>query len=121
MTGNKTSRHEKLKKILLDKKRKMWGDLREEYFVKLGKEYRDQFDNPQDLEDLSLLDLIEDTGLAVAHIRREELTRMDEALDRLEDGTYGLCAECGLEIDEGRLKVMPFAVFCVPCQKKKES
>jgi DnaK suppressor protein len=107
MADDKFNRYEAFKKILLDKKRKMWSDLREEYFVKLGKEYRDQFDNPQDLEDLSLLDL--------------ELTRMDEALDRLEDGTYGLCAECGLEIDEGRLKVMPFAIFCVPCQKEKES
>jgi DnaK suppressor protein len=81
---------------------------------------RDQFDNPQDMEDLSLIDLIEDTGLAVADIRRGELTQMDEALDRLEDGTYGLCADCGQEIDERRLKVRPFAVCCVSCQSEKE-
>jgi DnaK suppressor protein len=72
------------------------------------------------MEDLSLIDLIEDTGLAVADIRRGELTQMDEALDRLEDGTYGLCADCGQEIDERRLKVKPFAVCCVSCQSEKE-
>jgi DnaK suppressor protein len=67
-----------------------------------------------------LIDLIEDTGLAVADIRRGELTQMDEALDRLEDGTYGLCADCGQEIDGQRLKVMPFAIYCVSCQREKE-
>lgn len=121
MAGKNPSRYGKLKEILLTRKRKMWAELREEYFGKLGKEHSAQFDNPQDLEDLSLIDLIEDTGLAVAHIRRGELTEMDEALDRLEDGVYGLCAECGREIDEERLKVKPFAVFCVSCKKKKES
>jgi DnaK suppressor protein len=120
MVDKKSLRYERLKKILLDNKRKMWIDLRQEYFETLGKEYRDQFDNPQDMEDLSLIDLIEDTGLAVADIRRGELTQMDEALDRLEDGTYGLCADCGQEIDGQRLKVMPFAVYCVSCQREKE-
>jgi DnaK suppressor protein len=125
MVDKKSLRYERLKKILLDNKRKMWIDLRQEYFETLGKEYRDQFDNPQDInpqdmEDLSLIDLIEDTGLAVADIRRGELTQMDEALDRLEDGTYGLCANCGQEIDGQRLKVMPFAVYCVSCQREKE-
>jgi DnaK suppressor protein len=120
MVDQKSLRYERLKKILLDNKRRMWVELREEYFEKLGKEYRDQFDNPQDMEDLSLINLIEDTGLAVADIRRGELTQMDEALDRLEDGIYGLCADCGQEIDERRLKVRPFAVYCIDCQKEKE-
>jgi DnaK suppressor protein len=121
MSDKKSRRYEGLKKILLDKKRKMWIELREEYFGKLGKEYSAQFDNPQDMEDLSLIDLIEDTGLEVAHIRRRELTEMDEALTRLEEGTYGHCAGCGQEIDEQRLKVMPIAAFCIACQRKKET
>lgn len=121
MAGKKSSRYEGLKEMLLTRKRKLWSDLREEYFGKLGKEHSAQFDNPQDIEELSFVDLVEDTGLEVAHIRRGELTEIDEALDRLEDGVYGLCAECGQEIDEERLKVKPFTVFCVPCKKKKES
>lgn len=121
MAGKKSSRYEGLKEMLLARKRKMWKELREEYFGKLGKEHSEQFDNPHDLEELSFADLVEDTGLEVAHIRGGELTEIDEALDRLEDGVYGLCAECGLEIDEERLKVKPFAVFCVSCKTKKES
>lgn len=120
MTANKKARQEKLKKMLLDKKRKMWNDLREEFFNKLGREYNEQFDNPQDLEEQSLIDLIEDTGLAVADIRREELTKMDEAIRKLEDGTYGICENCSEEINEDRLKVVPLTYYCINCQSKKE-
>jgi len=120
MTVTKKTRQERLKKILVDKKRKMWNDLREEIFNKLGREYNKQFDNPQDLEEQSLVDMIEDVGLAIADIRREELTEMDEAIRKLEDGTYGICEDCSTEIDEARLKVVPLTPCCVTCQAKKE-
>ena len=120
MTVSKKARQEKLKKILMDKKRKMWNELRDEIFNKLGKEYHKQFDSPQDLEEQSLIDLIEDTGLAVADMRREELTNIDEAIARLEAGIYGMCEGCGAEVDEERLKVVPLTPCCVKCQSKKE-
>ena len=120
MTANKKTRQEKLKKLLMDKKRKMWNELRNEIFNKLGKEYNKQFDTPQDLEEQSLIDLIEDTGLAIADMRREKLTEMDEAIRKLEDGTYGICEDCSTEIDEARLKVVPLNPCCVTCQAKKE-
>lgn len=121
MAGDKKTRQEKLKKALMDKKRKMWNELRDEIFNKLGKEYNKQFDSPQDLEEQSLIDLIEDTGLAIADMHREELTKMDEAITKLEDGTYGMCEDCESEIDEERLKVVPLTPFCVKCQSKYES
>lgn len=120
MTANKKTRQEKLKKLLMDKKRKMWNELRDEIFNKLGREYNKQFDSPQDLEEQSLIDLIEDTGLAIADMRREELTKTDEAITKLEDGTYGICEDCESEIDEARLKVVPLTPCCVTCQAKKE-
>lgn len=114
------SRHKRLKKILLDRKRKMWIELRDELFRKLGREYNAQFDNPHDIEEMALMDIIEDTGIAVADIRRQELEKMDEVLRKLEDGTYGVCEECGKDIEEERLKVMPFATVCVKCKSDKE-
>jgi len=113
--------YQKIKEDLLETKRKKWAMLREEYFKKLGEDYRAQFDNPQDMEDMSLLDLIEDTGLKVADIHKEELVRIEEAMTKLDDGTYGVCDGCNEEIDEKRLKLMPFTALCVDCQKKKES
>ncbi|HPD61422.1 MAG TPA: TraR/DksA C4-type zinc finger protein, partial [Thermodesulfobacteriota bacterium] len=49
---------------------------------------------------------------------REKLELIDEALERLDEGTYGICEECGAKIAEGRIKVMPFARYCVACQSK---
>lgn len=51
---------------------------------------------------------------------REKLELIDEALERLEEGTYGICEECDSKIAEGRLKVMPFARYCIACQSKIE-
>lgn len=51
---------------------------------------------------------------------REKLELIDEALERLEEGTYGVCENCGTKIAESRLKVMPFARHCVPCKSKIE-
>lgn len=51
---------------------------------------------------------------------REKLLQIDEALERIEDGSYGICEECGCKISEKRLQVMPFARYCVPCKNNIE-
>lgn len=117
MPENNNVRANRLKKYLLDRKRKMWNDLRDEFFRKLGKEYNTQFDNPHDLEELGIIDLIEDLGIAVADLKKQEIIQIEEAMRKLEDGTYGVCSKCGEDIDEERLKVILFATECVRCAK----
>lgn len=51
---------------------------------------------------------------------KKKLLQIDDALDRIEDASYGLCEECDVKIPKGRLKVMPFAKYCVECQEKLE-
>ena len=51
---------------------------------------------------------------------RETLGQIDDALERLEEGEYGLCEECGEKISKARLTVRPFARYCVPCKSKLE-
>ncbi len=51
---------------------------------------------------------------------REKLIEIEEALQRIEDGTYGICEECGKKISPERLKIMPFALLCVPCKSIHE-
>ncbi len=115
-----SARQLKLKENLLERKRKMWNELREEFFGKLGREYNSQFDTSNDLEDLSILDALEDTGLAVADIKKRQLEELDESLRKIDEGTYGVCSNCGTEIDDARLKVEPFAEYCVACKKESE-
>ena len=47
---------------------------------------------------------------------RERVERIKAAKAALEAGTYGVCVECGAEIPEGRLRALPDAARCVPCQ-----
>ena len=48
------------------------------------------------------------------------LQLIEDALQRLADGEYGRCQECGEMISEGRLKIRPYAVFCVKCKSRHE-
>jgi len=49
---------------------------------------------------------------------REELQQVDDALTRMDAGTYGICTNCGRRIPVARLRVRPFAELCVPCAEK---
>jgi len=51
---------------------------------------------------------------------REKLANIEEALLRIQDGEYGICEECEEEIPLGRLKVLPFARYCVKCKSDIE-
>jgi RNA polymerase-binding protein DksA len=46
---------------------------------------------------------------------REQLTQVSAAMERLESGTYGRCAQCGRPIAPGRLAARPTAVTCIDC------
>ncbi len=48
---------------------------------------------------------------------KQKLKQIDDALDRIEEGSYGLCEECGIKIPRARLKVVPFAKYCVECKE----
>jgi DnaK suppressor protein len=53
-------------------------------------------------------------------MKAETLNKIDEALRRLEEGTFGHCFECGEEISERRLRALPFAVRCKDCEEARE-
>ena len=48
------------------------------------------------------------------------LKEVESALARFEDGTYGLCRDCGCPIDLARLEALPYAQLCLECQSKQE-
>ncbi|TFG60747.1 MAG: TraR/DksA family transcriptional regulator [Deltaproteobacteria bacterium] len=51
---------------------------------------------------------------------KQKLKQIDDALDRTEEKTYGFCEECGVKIPRPRLKVVPFAKYCVECKEAIE-
>jgi DnaK suppressor protein len=50
------------------------------------------------------------------HVLRD----IDAALQRIEDGTYGVCTNCGNQIPEERLEARPWATLCIDCQRERE-
>lgn len=106
--------------LLAEHKRRLWTELREEIFAHTGENLATQYDIPQDPGEKSMLDVLSDAGLAVADIRRQQLTALEEAQKRVEAGTYGVCEGCGEPIGLPRMKLMPFTAYCVECQKNQE-
>ncbi|MBI4460092.1 MAG: TraR/DksA family transcriptional regulator, partial [Acidobacteria bacterium] len=48
------------------------------------------------------------------------LQLIQEALDRIEEGTYGACVACGREVQQKRMDAVPWARHCIECQQKQE-
>ena len=109
-----------IRELLREEKRRLWSEVRAELFAGLGEELHTQYDLPRDIGDQGILDLLDDTGLAVVDIRRQQLTQLEEALGKLEAGRYGRCEDCGKKIDDARLRVAPYAPCCLSCQAKRE-
>ncbi len=53
-------------------------------------------------------------------VKKKMIAKYNEALERLKDGEYGICAECEEPIPLGRLKPVPFADKCAPCKDEAE-
>lgn len=69
---------------------------------------KDAEDRATEREDDEVMEGLGKSGLA-------EVRMIDLALVRIENGTYGLCANCGEEIGEKRLALVPHAPLCVKC------
>jgi|SRR5215813_2146705 len=78
-------------------------------------------DGVEDAGEMSELDLNRSTALDLASHQSDLIKEIDEALARIEDGTYGLCARCGKPLDEERLKAMPTAKYDAECQAAIEA
>jgi len=115
----KTSRYNELRKMLENRRRELVTevqgrirDVRAE-----GNRERDVLDQGESSE----VDIQEDIEFALIQMKSETLNKIDAALRRLEDGSYGDCFECGEEISEARLRALPFAVRCKDCEEARES
>ncbi len=70
-------------------------------------------------DDADALSQAERNRAIVSHTQRL-LTQVDEALARIEAGTYGRCTNCGQSIAPARLMALPSAALCIDCQTKSE-
>jgi DnaK suppressor protein len=115
------SRYSELKKMLEARRREIFAevkgkirDVREE--ASWGGKQGEVLDAGESSES----DIQDDIEFALIQMKSETLNKINDALGRLDQGTYGNCFECGEEIAEKRLRALPFAVRCKDCEEARE-
>lgn len=58
--------------------------------------------------------------LRIRDRERKLINKIKDAIDRIENGDFGVCEECGEEISEARLKVRPVTTLCINCKMEEE-
>lgn len=117
---NQDERNERLRRQLVQKREEILRESKKEIKKQVSGENRQFVETVLDDGDLAVVDVSEDINLKQLTAHRQMLLKIDAALTKLREGTYGICEECGCEIEEGRLKVLPFAICCRDCQETRE-
>jgi DnaK suppressor protein len=117
-SGN--DRHTSLKTMLLERRHTLTREIDELIARHRSDQLLQREQSVADTGDRSLQDSTGEQQISILEVRNRMRNQIDEALRRLEDGTYGTCEDCSREINPERLKAMPFARRCVECQQKAE-
>jgi RNA polymerase-binding transcription factor len=78
-------------------------------------------DEVNESSDLALRDVIQEMALKLSDHESKIVADIDQALMRMEEGSYGMCVRCGHEIDERRLEAVPTARYDADCQTEIEA
>ena len=113
-------RREALQQMLMGKRQEILNEIEGSLGQSLTEDQQRRLESARDVGDQALMDLDRELGISLMEMRNRRRQAIDEALTRLNEGTYGICAECGVEISERRLEAVPFAKLCVECQAREE-
>ena len=114
-------RYAELKDILEERRREIMSEVQERMRDVRAEGAGSTVQGVLDAAESSEADIQDEIEFALIQMKAETLNKIDEALRRLEEGTYGYCFECGEEIAEKRLRALPFAVRCKDCEEAKEA
>lgn len=106
-----------VKEKLLDMKAQVLRGIRND--LREGRE--GEKDDGRDTYDVASEERDREISFILSDRDRDKLQAIEQALERIEDKTYGICESCEEEIAQERLKAMPFTRLCVQCQSERES
>jgi DnaK suppressor protein len=107
---------DKVRKRLLQKKEELLLDLAKNREV--SEETIDE--SAQDMADRATSAYTKEFAYSLSESERKTMVLIDQALERLEAGTYGVCVHCGLPCQEKRLEAVPWARHCLDCQELQD-
>jgi DnaK suppressor protein len=120
MPGLTPERLTEVRNRLLDRKKRLWLEVKDQLKSNIGDGYQEMLATARDEEDQATVSLMAETNLTLLGPKRQELEAIEEALQRLENGSYGLCEVCGQSIEPRRLEIMPETPLCRDCMSQKE-
>jgi DnaK suppressor protein len=113
-------RNLRLRRLLVEKRKEILKEIKNDTSRYIKGESKQLVDTALDDGDWSIVDLAEDINLKHLSSHRDDLQKIDEAIRKLNEGTYGICEDCGDEISEKRLHILPYAIYCIDCKEKRE-
>jgi len=99
---------------------KQYRDLEEGNLLSSQSEFSGEMPFEEDYAASGTTTFERERDLSLSENVKDLLKRVSEALDHIEDGTYGTCDVCGERIQEERLKALPYANLCIKCKQKEE-
>jgi DnaK suppressor protein len=112
------------RKKFLAKMREQLGEMKTKLLSEMDSELRAERegnkDEGMDTYDLASEERDREINFILSDRERVKIKQVDDALDRVNEDTYGMCESCGLEIAEERLQAMPFTRLCRDCQQEQE-
>jgi DnaK suppressor protein len=120
MAGLSPERQAEVKERLLSRKQRLWLEVKQQLKSSIGDGYQEMLATARDEEDQASVSLLAETQLSLLGPKRQELEAIEEALQRLDTGSYGQCESCGLPIEPRRLEIMPETPLCRNCQQLRE-
>lgn len=107
---------EKYRRLLEEKKNSLSNDLAKTRDA----EEETTEESTQDIADKAVSSYTREFLYSLSDTDRNTLVRIDQALDRIDEGTFGFCQNCGVSMSEKRLNAVPWAPHCVDCQELAE-
>ncbi len=113
-----------MRKAVLKAAREKLQEMRRQVLRELGEDLKEGREGGKhegmDTYDLASEERDREISFILTDREREKVQAIQEALDRVENGTYGICESCDAEIAPARLSAMPFSRLCVNCQAEQE-
>lgn len=108
---------DKMKKELTEEKEKILKSLADQ-----NSDYKKLMENAEPGDEIDVAsDVIDGRMLETLGVQaKNKLTSINNALKRIEEGTYGKCLRCHKEIPQERLETLPEAVLCIKCKAEQE-
>lgn len=109
-----------LRARLLALRARLRGDMTQMEDIALNKDHNKTTSMPNHMAELGSGNFDQELTLSLLGSENAALDQIEAAIERIEDGTYGDCEECGAKIHQARLEAIPYAALCVKCASQRE-